>query len=135
MIKKYIQGNKESDYELFGSIGKILMELTMHKAIGMAPNSIDGDVWCVVKDKSGYVVGISNARMMKNKGFHVRYIYTLKDGIKEELIKFHIKIGRELNAVRVFTNDLKKECLWNKNGFITHQQNHKGNYIRWELEL
>jgi hypothetical protein len=136
-ITAYTQGEKaSSDKALFGAIGHMLTDVTVHKKLGMAITSRPGDLWHV--GMSGRkVVGFALSRILSTgKAAHIRFIYAFGDADAERnLLLAALDTLRERGAIAVHSNDRKTNTLWKDNGFIMSESARRGEFVRWELKM
>lgn len=134
MITVYVQGSA-ADQDIFGPLGRMLTDDKIHKQLGMAITSTDGDLWFVDINREGIVQGFSQVRHHKTKkSSHIRFLYAPLVAVQNKLVKTILKYLTAEKRQSVYINDRASETLWIKNGFTTSAVN--GNkFIRWEKQL
>lgn len=137
-IKEYIHGDKSTDYQLWGNVGRYLVDLEVQKKMGNCISSNPGDIWWVNLTPKSKTVGFSAARMMKNGSLYLRYFYSEEEnalGLSEViLINKAISHAKANGCKLVYT-------LWHKDSEVLKRLGFKsiprerGDFCRWELDL
>lgn len=134
-IKQFTQtGNLKIDKKLFGYVGELCVNPSVHEELGVPVTSQKGDIWLVALD-GGEVIGFAQARPMKTgPELHLRYVYAPKRATRESLLK---AIGNTLNVRAIYTNARKTDTLWQKFGFKKLQGATRGGteFVRWEKDV
>jgi predicted signal transduction protein with EAL and GGDEF domain len=106
-IKTFHQGKSQaSDSELFGLVGRFLVDLKMHERLGTAITTNDGDIWLVSITGKGEVRGFATARKIKTSGLHIRFVYCPDDA--PLMCKAMITMAHEL-GLRVVAEGIETE--------------------------
>lgn len=134
MIKQYTHG--KDDYQLWGNVGRLLMNLEVQKTLGGAANSAEGDIWFVAMTHNSRTTGFAALRLQKNKTARLRYFYSEDaDGLElETLINKAISCARENGCTSLMTLWRKDDALLAKLGF-TAEPPARGTFCRYDLEL
>lgn len=134
-VKEYVHGEGK-DYQLWGNVGRLIVDAEIHKKLGTAVSSKNKDIWWVVMTEKSYTTGFASARPMLNKNLHLRYFYSSDDNELElkTLINRAVHYARDNGFKLVYTNQPRDTDLLAKMGFNPVPKE-KGNYIRWELKL
>lgn len=136
-IKEYIHG--KNDYQLWGNVGRLIVDKKVQEALGIHVTSEVGDVWWVNMTHKSETRGFASARMQKNKNLHLRYFYTVDDEGDAEmalktLVMKAINYAKENGATMIYTNWHKDSKMLPKMGFVPKEKE-KGKFCRWELDL
>lgn len=136
-IKEYIHGSG-TDYQLWGNVGRFLVDRGVQEKMGNCISSEPGDIWWVALTHNSKTTGFACARLMKNKTLHLRYFYVAEqnplDLGEENLINKAIKHAEANGCSAVYTNWRKESPVMEKLGFKSTPRA-KGDFCRWELEL
>lgn len=134
-IKEYTHGDGK-DYQLWGNVGRLIVDIAVHKKLGTAVSSKEKDIWWVNMTAKSFTTGFASARPMLNKNFHLRYFYSANDDEMElrTLIMRAINYAREHDFKMIYTNQPKDLNLLAEIGF-TPIPKEKGNFIKWEMQL
>jgi len=136
-IKTFHQGKSQaSDSELFGLVGRFLVDLKMHERLGTAITTNDGDIWLVSITGKGEVRGFATARKIKTSGLHIRFVYCPDDAplMCKAMITNLLKLAEDEGCMAVFTNDKPNNPFWPEFGF-SFTARARGTYGRWNKEL
>ncbi|SRR6266702_431022 len=134
MIKKFVQGEKKSDRELFGLIGVWVASEEVHKVLGVQVTGRPGDIWHVAIERDE-AIGFAQTRMLKGGEVHLRYLFPDKLAVQTSLVKAVLKMAGETGAASVFTNDRESATIWQKLDFNKHEKHRRGTFCRWERKL
>lgn len=136
-IKEYVHG-ESTDYQLWGNVGRYLVDIRVQEKMGNCISSNIGDVWWVNLTAKSKTLGFAVARLMKNGNLYLRYFYSEEEnslGLSEIiLINKAINHAKEKGCKTVYT-------LWHKNSEVLSKLGFKaiprerGNFCRWELTL
>jgi hypothetical protein len=136
-IKEYIHG-EGTDYQLWGNVGRYLVDIRVQEKMGNCISSKVGDIWWVNLTAKSKTLGFASARMMKNDSLYLRYFYSEEEnslGLSEvNLINKAINHAKTNSCKMVYT-------LWHKNSDVlprlgfTSIPRDRGNFCRWELNL
>lgn len=136
-IKEYVHGEGK-DYQLWGNVGRFVMDRKVQELMGNCISSDPGDVWWVSLTKNSETKGFASARKMKNGTLYLRYFYSAEQnalGLSEEvLVKRAVNYAKEQGLPLVFTNWHKDSPLLKKMGFVAQPTKRK-NFARWELKI
>ena len=134
-IKEYIHGDGK-DYQLWGNVGRLIVDVEVHKKLGTAVSSKEKDIWWVNLTEKSMTTGFASARPMRNKNFHLRYFYSADDSQMEikTFIMRAIKYAKANDFKLIYTNQPRDLTLLEQMGF-TPIPKEKGNFIRWEMNL
>lgn len=135
-IKRYIQGQSESDYDLFGQIGPWVAWKKLHETLGMPITSEPGDIWFVATSKSG-LAGFAQARRLKSKpSAHIRFAFAsdVPDKTMAALLKDIEAWAKAEGIAHLYTNERKTALAWEAAGY-RHNGNIRGSFTRWEKDL
>lgn len=116
MIKQFIQGNPQTESELFSSLGSMVLAKEVHDKLGSSVNSRVGDIWWISYDRQGARMGFAQARI-KNSELNVRYLYAIGLEAHSELITAIINYSKEAAHTRVFLHGNAGATMWEKAGF------------------
>lgn len=133
-VKEYVHG--QQDYQLWGNVGRLIVDRRIQEKMGNCISSEPGDVWFVNLTHNSETRGFASVRIMKNKGLYLRYFYAVEDDLfgQEVLITRALKFGKDNGCKSVYTN-------WHKDSVILRAMNFKpsprgrGNFCRWEISL
>lgn len=128
MIRKFIHGKNEMD--LFSLVGAMAVNPDLHKKLGNAITSVDGDVWFLFL-KGAEVKGFLQYRTFKNNNVHIRFLYSEDESIKKKLLKDALK---EIEADQIYTYDKKANDFWKTQGFNCNNEKSRGEYIKWKKD-
>lgn len=133
-IKEYIHGGGK-DYQLWGNVGRFIVDKTVQEKLGIHVTSDEGDVWWVSLTHKSETKGFASARPQKNKKLHLRYFYHQDEtlGLKA-LIQKAINYGKENKCEAVYTNWHKDSELLPMLGFVPIPRE-TGKFCRWEYDL
>lgn len=134
-IKEYIHGDGK-DYQLWGNVGRLIVDKTIQDKLGIHVTSDVGDIWWVSLTHKSKTKGFASARPLKNKNLHLRYFYHEDEkglGV-QALIKKAINHAQANGFVAVVTNWHKDSELLPKLGFTAIPRK-TGKFCRWELEI
>lgn len=137
MIKVFTQGLKEKDdQELFGLVGRWLVDVKIHQQLGTAITSNDGDVWFVSIPEKGSPRGFANGRLLKNGKFHIRFVYCVEGSpmICEAMIKKFLNEAAKQGSKEIYTNDIEVNQYWSDAGF-EFTPPARGRYGKWIKQL
>jgi hypothetical protein len=137
MIKKFVQGDRIQDKELFGFVGHYISSATIAKELGNPVTSEPGDIWYVAIDEDDNATGFVTMRFLKSgKSSHIRFLYAGKGEHKTQasLVKEALADLEKEKVTSVYTYDKETASLWRKFGFEKQEQA-KGSYQRWEKTL
>ena len=136
-IKEYTHG-AGTDYQLWGNVGRFLVDIGVQKEMGNCISSEPGDVWWVSLTHKSQTTGFASARLMKNGHLYLRYFYKPQDsglGLgAESLVKKALQYARDHGCDLVYTNWHKDSVLLEKLGFKPLPRE-RGNFCRWELAM
>lgn len=136
-IKQYIHG-EGTDYQLWGNVGRFLVDIEMQKKMGNCISSKPGDIWWVSVTHKSKTTGFASARLMKNGHLYLRYFYSSEEtglGLGDEnLITKAINYANENGCSLVYTNWHKESAILAKLGFKAIPRA-RGDFCQWELEL
>lgn len=134
-IKTYIQGEL-TDRELFGLVGRQLVDKDLHDALGTAITAVDGDVWWVATNSKSELRGFMTARLLQNNSLHMRFLYCADDAllICRTLISRVIDYARQADYDMLWTNDRGSSTIWIDFGFVAKPRV-RGTFVRWEKNL
>lgn len=135
-IKQYVHGGG-SDYQLWGNVGRYLVDQDVQKKMGNCISSVPGDIWWVSLTPKSKTTGFAVARPMKGCSLYLRYFYTEENGLglgEENLVAKAIRHARENGCNLVYTNWHKDSAVLNKLGFKSIPRS-RGDLCRWELEI
>lgn len=133
-IKEYVHG--QQDYQLWGNVGRLIVDRRVQEKMGNCISSEPGDVWFVNMTHKSETRGFASVRIMKNKSLYLRYFYTVDDDLlgQEVLITRALNFGSEHGCKCIYTN-------WHKDSVILRAMDFKssprerGNFCRWERIL
>lgn len=136
-IKQYIHGAGK-DYQLWGNVGRFLVDRTVQSAMGNCISSRNGDIWWLCLSHNKQTRGFASARIMKNERLYLRYFYCAEKsplGLDENvLIAKAIKYAKEKTFTMVYTHWEKNSEILANMGFIAIPKA-RGDFCRWELKL
>jgi hypothetical protein len=134
-IKEYVLGGHK-DPELFGYIGRFLVDKAVHDKLGTAVVSQDSDMWWVMLNGKNQVRGFSTARVMKNDALHLRFVFCVDDEtlVLRTLLNRVIKFAEESYCKRIFINERTNFPLLEKLGFSFAAPT-RGSFVKWEKIL
>ncbi|MCO7246383.1 hypothetical protein [Halomonas sp. Mc5H-6] len=136
-IKEYVHGGGK-DYQLWGNVGRFVMDRKVQELMGNCISSEPGDIWWVNLTHKSETKGFASAREMKNGTLYLRYFYSAEQnalGLSEEvLIKKAVNHAQDKGMSLVFTNWHKGSEVLTKMGFVAQPTKRK-NFARWELKL
>lgn len=136
-IKQYIHGDG-TDYQLWGNIGRFLVDTEIQDKMGGCISSRHGDVWWVSLSHNSKTMGFASARQMNGGHLHLRYFYSdEKNGMglgDETMITKGINYAKATGCNLIYTNWRKDSNVLTKLGFKSIQRA-RGNFCRWELTL
>lgn len=134
-IKEYIHGDGK-DYQLWGNVGRLIVDPTVHKKLGVAVSSKEKDVWWVNMTEKSCTTGFASARPMQNGNLHLRYFYSADDNAMElkTLVMRSVRYAREHGHKQIYTNQPRDMVWLAKLGFKPIPKE-KGIFIKWEMEL
>lgn len=136
-IKRYVQGNPQSDRELFGLLGPWVTWNKLHEELGMPITSETGDVWFVATLNKHHLAGFALARKLKSKpAAHIRFIYAADNPDKtiQALINDMEIWAKKEGIANLHTNDRETTDTWLKAGYIKNG-NPRGSFIRYQKDL
>lgn len=133
MLETFLQG-AETDARLFGLVGRLALSPAVHKSLGNAVSSEDGDWWFVNTRPSDIPDGFAQMRVNASS-VHLRYCYSDKASIKMYMIKAALRKAKELGASIIFTNERKGDDVLPGMGFTAVPSKRKGDFVRWEKTL
>ena len=136
-IKQYVHGDGK-DYQLWGNVGRFLVDRSVQAAMGNCISSEPGDIWFLCLTHNKRTRGFASARMMKKKRLYLRYFYVAEQsplGLGEDvLISKTINYAKENGCTMIYTNWERKSVTLAKMGFTAIPRK-RGDFCRWELEL
>lgn len=135
MIERFTQGqSKRSDKKLFGLIGRWIVDNRIHEQLGTAVTADDGDIWLV--HISGTTAnGFINARLLKNGGMHIRFVYCGDhEDVCRDMIDAVLDLAVGEQRMSVYTNDRADMKIWSEYGF-TPTPKPRGVFCRWDKPL
>ena len=134
-IKEYVHGDGK-DYQLWGNVGRLIVDIEVHKKLGTAVSSKEKDVWWLNMTEKSMTTGFASARPMLNKNFHLRYFYSADDSEMElkMLIMRAVNYAKEHDFKMIYTNQPKDCTLLKQLGFKPIPRD-KGVFIKWEMNL
>lgn len=136
-IKEYVHGEGK-DYQLWGNVGRFVMDRKVQARMGNCISSDPGDIWWVNLTHKSETKGFASAREMKNGTLYLRYFYSAEQnalGLSEEvLIKKAVNHAQAKGMPLVYTNWHKDSAVLQKMGFVAQMSKRK-NFVRWELKL
>lgn len=136
-IKEYVHGGGK-DYQLWGNVGRLVMDRKIQQLMGNCISSEPGDIWWVSLTHKSKTRGFASARVMKNGSLYLRYFYSVDSGgmglADEALVMRAINHAREKGLALVYTYWLKDSSLLPNLGF-TAKANKRGRFCRWELSI
>lgn len=135
-IKMFLQGKSaSSDRELFGMVGKFIVDATLHEKLGTAITSQDGDIWLVSITGKGEVRGFSTSRKL-NAGLHIRFVHCPNDSplMCKTMISGLLKLAESDGCKCVWTNDKPDNEFWPEFGF-KFTPRARGIFGRWERKV
>lgn len=135
-INSYIQGESQrKDAELFGLIGRWLVDRAVHEHLGTAITSEPGDMWTVSVDSKGKAKGFLQARAMKS-ALHIRFVFCVDSSplVCRTLIERATRQATESECDAIWTNDRDSAEVWSDLGF-TFTPRERGQFGRWEKQL
>ena len=134
-IKEYVHGDGK-DYQLWGNVGRLIVDVEVHKKLGVSVSSKLKDIWWVNLTKKSQTTGFASARPMLNNNLHLRYIYSDSDSDIElkTLIINVVKYAKANQFKLIYTNQVRDMTLLSQLGFVQKPRD-KGNYVRWELPI
>ncbi len=112
-IKKYKQGLE--DKAIFGNLGSRITSTLVHKILGNAVVSKDGDIWYIAFDDNLETIGFGLVRKTKSKNTsYLKYLYEdeNKKEVKKALIKQIIKDCKKEKNISVWTNERETEQIF-----------------------
>lgn len=132
-IKEYVHGDGK-DYQLWGNVGRLIVDVEVHKKLGTAVSSKEKDIWWVNMTEKSMTTGFASARPMLNKNFHLRYFYSSTDSEMElkTLIMRAVNYAKEHDFKMIYTNQPRNFTLLEQLGFKPIPKE-KGNFIKWEM--
>lgn len=134
MIRHFVQG-QEGDQEIFRRLGPWLTDARIHKWLGYAITSADGDDWWISIDDSENKNGFAQVRRAR-AGWHIRYLYGLDDHAIRSLVERVILAAGTAGAKIIYTNDREDSAVWPAFGFaIKPMDKPRGSFRRWEKFL
>lgn len=137
-IKQIILGNSPpaAERELFGLIGRWLIDKDIQAQLGVAVTADDGDIWYLATDGKGCPRGFATARVMKNDRMHLRFLYCVPDAdlVCRTLINRCIKDAKSHGCAAIWSNDRETATIWPSLGF-TATPKARGAFVRWALDL
>lgn len=133
-IKTFVQGKKPAqDRELFAAVGALALHPDVHKALGTAISSTEGDIWAVALGDDGACLGFAQGRDYAT-GMHLRYAYAAQAAVRKQLAKAMIAIAQESDERVIYINERPSDKLWSQLGF-TFTPRARGEFGRWEKPL
>lgn len=136
-IKEYVHGAGK-DYQLWGNVGRFVMDRKIQQLMGNCISSDPGDIWWVSLTHKSETKGFASAREMKNGSLYLRYFYSAEQnalGLSEEvLIRKAISHAKEKSMPLVYTYWHKGSEVLAKLGF-TEKPKERGSFTRWELRI
>lgn len=136
-IKEYIHGTG-TDYQLWGNVGRLLVDRSIQEKMGNCISSNPGDIWWVSLTHNSKTNGFASARVMKGGHLYLRYFYsddTNSLGLGEEtLISKAIRYAQAHGCSMVYTHWHKDSAILTKLGFKSIPCA-RGDFCRWELEV
>ena len=133
-ITTVVQGkNPAQDRELFAAVGALALHPDVHKALGTAVSSMEGDIWAVALHDDGFCLGFAQARDYAT-GMHLRYVYAPQATVRKQLAKTMIAIAQESNERLIYINERSDDKIWTQLGF-TFTPRARGEFGRWEKPL
>lgn len=137
-IHIYTQGqNAAADRELFGTLGPMIADLELHKLLGMAITSRPGDVWHVMVDAGGVLLGFALVRALKSqKSAHIRFLHAPGSARRaHQLLASVLKSAQAAGLRDLHTNDRAGAAIWPAHGFEQVKSNRRGVFVRWQLNM
>lgn len=136
-IKEYVHGGGK-DYQLWGNVGRLVMDRKIQQRMGNCISSEPGDVWWVSLTHKSETRGFASARPMKNGSLYLRYFYVVEQGslalAEETLVRKAINYAKGQGMPLVYTYWLKHSDLLPRLGFAP-RENKRGQFCRWELSV
>lgn len=136
-IKEYVHGDG-NDYQLWGNVGRYLVDIRVQEKMGNCISSKVGDVWWVNLTAKSKTLGFASARMMKNGSLYLRYFYSEEEnslGLSEiNLINKAITHAKDNGCKMIYTLWHKDSEVLQKLGFTAIPRD-RGNFCRWEKDL
>jgi len=136
MIKKFIQGDGETDANLYCLICRLAINPKVHQALGVGVSGIGGDIWYLHLDGNQAVDGFAQVRVNKDKHWPLRFLYAEALGMRSRnaLVQRVLDDAKADNAALIFTNDRDTAGIWKLFNF-TPGDKKRGTFIRWEKTL
>ena len=137
-IHIYTQGKSaSSDGELFGTLGAMIADIELHKLLGMAITSRPGDVWHVMVDADGALLGFAIVRPLKSqKSAHIRFLHAHGPASHaRQLLASVLKAAQAAGLRTLHTNDRADTAIWPAHGFERVKSNRRGSFVRWQLNI
>lgn len=137
-VRTYTQGQSaESDWDLFGLLGPTITDAQVHEQLGMAVTSRTGDVWHVMIDNGGALLGFALVRPLKSqKSAHIRFLHAPGPALHaRKLLASVLEFAQAAGLTSLHTNDRVNSTLWPSNGFTLIQNNRRGSFVRWQLNM
>ena len=134
-IKEYIHGDGK-DYQLWGNVGRLIVDIEVHKKLGTAISSKEKDIWWVNMTEKSMTTAFASARPMLNKNLHLRYFYSVNDNKMElkTLILRAINYAKENGFKLIYTNQPKNCALLEQLEFKPIPRE-RGVFVKWEMNL
>lgn len=135
MIATFIQGTRDADRRIFGSLGGMTTSRALHQALGAPITSAAGDVWHLALHDHDVATGFACSRLARTvPTVHVRYLTSLASaGEAAELLRAVLDWASD-KAQEIYTFDRPEAAVWRRQGFKIGTAR-RGGFVRWERQL